>query len=126
MEEPDRLQSMASQRVGHDYFQITAPRLGFRACETLCVLLNNRVSVSYNPLGLLKVSPAGLQSQVFSKFIFLVQAPWPASLMCHYPWFWGRVSSVMIIPQLVGHPLEDMGLDYTVFPPLLVIPSLFH
>ena len=116
------LEIISRSLIESDYFQITAPRLGFRACETLCVLFNNRVSISYNALHLSKVSPAGIQSQAFSNFIFLVQDPWPASLMWHYSWFWERIFSVLVIhlrvwilTKLCFHPSLSFLLYYFSF-----------
>ena len=45
-------------------FQITASALGPRECEILCAPFKSGVSISHSPLGLQKVSPAGLQSQI--------------------------------------------------------------
>ena len=39
-------------------------------CELLCVPFKRGVSISPSPLGLLKLSPAGLQSQTFWGLIF--------------------------------------------------------
>ena len=43
-----------------DCFQITTSALVPRACEIMCVPFKKGVSISDRPLGLLKVSPAGL------------------------------------------------------------------
>ena len=56
-------------------FQITASSLGPRACEILYVPFKSLVSISHNPLGLLKASPADQQSQTFWGLVFLVQDP---------------------------------------------------
>ena len=56
-------------------FQITAFALDFGAHEMLCASLKGEVSISYSPLTLLKVSPAGLQCQMFWGLVFPVQDP---------------------------------------------------
>ena len=54
-------------------FQTTASALGPRAYEILCAPFKSGISISHIPLGLLKVSPAGLQSQKFWGLVFPVQ-----------------------------------------------------
>ena len=56
-------------------FQLTAPALGLRAREILCVPLKSRVSVSYGPLALPKVSPTVPQRQALWGLAFLAQDP---------------------------------------------------
>ena len=50
--------------------------LRFGACAILCVSFKSGVSASCCPLALLKVSPAGLQSQVFWGLVFFEQDSW--------------------------------------------------
>ena len=57
-------------------FHITASVQGPIVCEILCVLFMGGVFISHSPLALLKVSPTGLQRQIFWGLIFLVQDPW--------------------------------------------------
>ena len=57
-------------------FQTTASALGLRAREILHAPFKSRVSVSYSPVALLNISPAGFQSQVFWGLIFLLQDHW--------------------------------------------------
>ena len=49
--------------------------LGPGGCEILCSPFKSGVSICPSPLGLLKVSPAGLQSQTFWGLIFPVKDP---------------------------------------------------
>ena len=46
-------------------FQVTVLALGLRIWDILCMPSKSGVSISHSPLGLLKVSPTGLQSQTF-------------------------------------------------------------
>ena len=55
--------------------QITAPDLGPRVCEILCAPFKSEISISPSPLGLAKVRPACLQSQMLWGFIFQRQDP---------------------------------------------------
>ena len=57
-------------------YQMFAFALGPKACEILCVPLKSKVSISPSSLGLPKLSPAGLQSQMLWGLVFLVQDPW--------------------------------------------------
>lgn len=43
------------------------------ACEILCVPFEYEFFISYSPLGPLKVSPTGLQSQIFQGHVFPAQ-----------------------------------------------------
>ena len=52
---------------------MTASALGPRACEILCEPFKSGVSISHSSLGLPKVSPIGLQSQIVWGLDFLVQ-----------------------------------------------------
>ena len=45
-------------------------------CEILCALFKSKVSIFPSPLGLLKVSSTGLQSQMLWKLIFPMQDTW--------------------------------------------------
>ena len=56
-------------------FQIIASALCPGVCEILCAPFKNRVSIFHSTLALSRVSPAGLQSQMFWGLIFLVQDP---------------------------------------------------
>ena len=55
---------------------MTASALGPRGYEILCVPFKSGVSVSPNPLWLLKLIPEGLQSQAFQALVFPGQDPW--------------------------------------------------
>ena len=57
-------------------FQVTSPALGLGVYELFHMSLKRRVSVSYTTPALLKISPAGFQSQMFWGFIFLGTKPW--------------------------------------------------
>ena len=56
-------------------FQISASALGLRVCEILCAPFKSGVPIPHSPLGLLNVSPAGLQGQMFWGLIFPLQDP---------------------------------------------------
>ena len=103
-------------------FQIIASVLCPWACEILCAPFKSGVSISHSPLGLPKVSPAGLQSQTFWGLIFLVQVPQAGDhdvgFRCLAPW--GEPLQLQLFSRLwVTH--WGMGLDYIVTPPLLPI-----
>ena len=54
--------STLAYRSGSASYEITAFTLGPSACETVCPPFTSEMSISTSPLGLLKLSPAGLQS----------------------------------------------------------------
>jgi len=56
------------------YFQITASDLDPKMCKCPCEHLRSGISVSHKLLALLKASPADLQSQIFWRLVFSVQA----------------------------------------------------
>ena len=66
----------STSRSGPGSFQITASDLGHGTCEILCVPFRCGVSISHSPLGLLKVSPADLQRQMFWGLIFSMLDSW--------------------------------------------------
>ena len=88
--------------------------------------MRNCTYISIFITSLRKVSPTGLQSQIFWGLIFLMQDPqvggpnvrfrsltlWGEPLQCNYS-------------LIVGHPLGGMKLDYTVSLPLLPISLWF-
>ena len=76
---------------------------GPEACEILCVPFKNGLYISHSPLGLLKVSPTGLQSQTFWGFIFPVQDPSGCGALCgaHIPCSFGSTSAIVIILPFV-------------------------
>ena len=88
------------------FFQITASAMGPGMCEILCAPCKSGVSISHSPLALLKLSPAGLQSQTFWGFVFLVQG-----LCTGYP----RVGSD---PLLLGEELCSCN-----YPPICGSPT---
>ena len=59
-------------RSGPGSCQITAFALGPSTCEILCAPFINEVSISPSPLGLLLLSPSGLQSQMLWGLMFPV------------------------------------------------------
>ena len=87
------------------FFQITASALVLGSCEILCTPFKSGVSVSYRPLAVLYASPTSLQSQMFWRFIFLVQEPWAGEPVCGActPHTLGRTSAVVTIFSFVGH-----------------------
>ena len=68
-------ETLQDQQVGHDpgFYQVITSALGPRACEILYALFVK--SFPPRPLKLLKVSPAGLQSQMLWGLLFLLQDP---------------------------------------------------
>ena len=103
-------------------FQITASALGPSLCEILCAPFESRVSISYSPLALRKVSPTGLQSPMFWKLFFLVQDPQAGKPnVGSYPSVLRENFCNCNYPPFVGRPPKGMGLDSTLSPPLLHI-----
>ena len=100
--------------------------LRFGACAILCVSFKSGVSASCCPLALLKVSPAGLQSQVFWGLVFFEQDSWGWGAWCRAwtPLSLGRISAV-VIGLFVGHLPGGMGLGYTMSLPFLIALSQF-
>ena len=62
----------SADRSGPGFYQITAFTLGPRTCEILCAPFHGEVSISPSPVGLPKLCPAGLQSQILWGLVFLV------------------------------------------------------
>lgn len=54
----------SASRSSPGFYQITAFVLGPEACELLSVPFNGEFSTSPSPMGLPKLCPAGLQSQI--------------------------------------------------------------
>ena len=90
-------------RSGPGSCQITAFALGPGVCEILCEPFKSKVSISPNPLGLLKLSLTGLQSQMLWGFILT----WGSVLSR----LWENLCNAIIL-QFVGHSPRAMGLDY--------------
>ena len=104
--------------------QITAFVPGPGVCEIFCVPFKREISISLSPLGLQKVRPTGLQSQMLWGPILPVQdyeagepevglrplIPLEEPLQCNY--FWGR-------------PPRSTGLDY-ITPPTRLVWFLLH
>ena len=67
--------SRSAGRSDSGAYEITAWSWYPRVCEILCAPFKSEVSISSNSLGLSKVSPTGLQSQMLWGLIFLVQNP---------------------------------------------------
>ena len=80
---------------GPGSYEITALALGPGACEILCVPFKSEVSISPSPVGLLQLSPAGLQFQMLWGLVFLVPDLWAGE-----PDIWlkthscGRISAI--------------------------------
>ena len=93
-------------RSGLGSYRVTACMLGPGAHEILCAPFKSEVSLSPSPWGPLKLSPAGLQSQMLWGLIFLCRTPGLKEL---------NIGLRTLIPaeplQFVGHPSEGMGLD---------------
>ena len=104
-------------------FQIPAAPLSPRAREILCAPSKSGVSVSYNPLGHLKVSPTGLQSQMLWGLVFPSAGSSGSRARCgaQTPCSLWKTSAIVIILPFVCFPSRSMGLDYTLTLPLLPI-----
>ena len=74
---PDSLGYSPRSAGGSDpgSFQITSSALGPGACEILCASFESRVSISYSPLALPKVSLTGHYSQTSGELVFPKQDP---------------------------------------------------
>ena len=108
--------SRSAGRSGPGSFQITASALCPGAYEILCAPFKCGVSISPNPLGLLKVISTGLQSQTFWGLIFPVQDPQAGPSHS-----FGRTFAIVIILLFVSHPPRGMGPDYIATLPLLLV-----
>ena len=94
------------------------------------VLFKSGASIFPRFLGLTRLSPIALPSQILLGLIFLVQDPRAGEpSMKLRPHTFGRTSSIVIILLFVCHPPNSMGVDYLVnSPPLIhftVVLSLY-
>lgn len=97
--------------------------------------MRNCTYISIFITSLRKVSPTGLQSQIFWGFIFLVQAPllplgWWTWCGAQTPCSLGKNSEIMIILSFAGHLSKGIPLRvlYCISTPptyLAVVPSLY-
>lgn len=62
----------SASRSDPGFLQIIASAPVPEVCVVLCATLKSGVSFFHSTLGLLKVSPAGFQSQIFPGLVFLV------------------------------------------------------
>lgn len=88
---------------------------GSQSMQNFCVSFKIGMSTSCIFLAVFKVSPTGLQSQMFWGLILLCRtlrlgSPCGAQTLCSLE----RTSAIVIIPLFVGHP---EGLDCTTSPP---------
>lgn len=123
-------------------FQIAAFVLVSRVTKSACEPFKRSISVSYSPLGLLDVSPVGVQSQMFWGFISLLQFPRIGVLDVGYEplspqekklhlwdssWLWVPVPGVgfwgdcilLLLPSLMWpfyHLLQNVQLVFRSFP----------
>ena len=90
-------------------YPVTAFALVPGTCEISCVPFKNEVSVFPSPVGLPKLSPSGLQSQMLWGLAFLVQDPRAGE-----PDVGLRTLTPVgiIILQFVGRPPRCVGFDY--------------
>ena len=72
---PTPLGDSPDQQVRLTQAPITASTLDPGACESLCAPFKSTVSTSHSSLGLWRVSPAGLQSQMLWGLVFPVYDP---------------------------------------------------
>ena len=106
-------------------FQITASALVPGVCEILCAPFKRGISISPSPLGLLKLIPAGLQSQTFWGLGACLPGAgslgWGAQYGAQTPRSLRSTSAVVIILTCVGHPLLGCGSRLCAALPLLPI-----
>ena len=62
-----------ADKSGPGFYQMIAFVLSPGVCDTLCMPCKKEISISLSPVGLLKLSPAGLPSQMLWQLIFPVQ-----------------------------------------------------
>ena len=115
-------------RSGLGSYHITAFTLSPGACESLCVQFKSEVSISLSPVGLLKLSPAGLQSQILWGLIFLVPDPWVGEPhMGSLSLLWENLCDIIIL-YFVSHPPDKYEIwvycKFVPHPRLIVVPSL--
>ena len=84
-------------------------------------------SVSYNPPALLYTSPAGLQSQMFWRFVFWCRSPGLGSSVLDWdPWLLEEKLCNCDYPHVCGSPTWECGSWlYCISVPLIVAPSLY-
>ena len=111
-------------RSGPGSYQIIVFVLGPSGHEILCAHFKSEVFISPSPLGLPKLNPTGLQSQMGACLPSAEPLGWGAqrgalnSLSC------GRTSVISL--QFVCCPPVGMGFDSIMSPPLLPISLWFH
>ena len=100
---------------------MTASALSFGGCEILRVPFKSDISIFHIPLGFLKESHIGLQSQMTWGLLFLVQDPWAEE---------PNVQLQLLLREnlcnRVGRSSHIMGLDHTMSLLLLPILLWFH
>ena len=74
--------STLAYRSGSASYEITAFTLGPSACETVCPPFTSEMSISTSPLGLLKLSPAGLQTRMLGGPCSWYRTPGQGSPAC--------------------------------------------
>lgn len=96
---------------------MTASALSFGGCEILWVPFKSEGSIFHIPLGFLKESHIGLQSQMTWGLLFLMQEPWAEE---------PNVQLQLLLREnlcnCAGCPSHIMGLDHIVS--LLLLPIL--
>ena len=101
-------------------FQMTASVQGPGMHKTFCTPFESGVSIFYSPLALLKVNPAGLQSQTSGGLSAQCRSPrTPHSL--------GRTSCNCNYPPIGELPTWDVELDqFPTLPPHILLWFLFY
>lgn len=62
-----------ADKSGPGFYQMTAFVLSSGVYDTLCMPCKKEISISLSPVGLLKLSPAGLQRQMQRELVFLMR-----------------------------------------------------
>lgn len=119
-----------ADKSGPGFYQMTAFVLSSGVYDTLCMSCKKEISISFSPVGLLKLSPADLPSKMLWQLIFPVQLCQAAEATMEL-----RTLTALREPlqcnnsPAVGHLPGGMGLDYirspSFLPVLWFIPYVF-
>ena len=103
--------------------EITASALVPRACDILCVSFESGLFIFLRPLALVKVRPHWPSKPNVLGAHLPSAGPlgWGAQCGAWTPCSLWRTSTIVTILPFMDRQPQDMGLDYTVSPPLLPI-----